>query len=1456
MRALILVLVFLTLLPLRIAAQDSDDDGGGGFIGGMLENALSGDNRNVTVTGLSGALSSTATLEKLTMSDNEGVWLTISGATLDWTRSALLRGRLNINTLSADSIVLERLPGPTGTEEDLPSPEATPFQLPELPVSVSIGEISVKTLTLGEAVAGIPAELALAGALTLADGEMDTDISVTRLDRPTDVISLDASFVNETSVISLDFQAAETEGGLLSEMLNIPGRPSVLLTAAGEGPVTDFTADISLATDDTQRVTGQVRLRDAAEAGGDPGIAFEAEIAGDVTPIIDQKFADFFGTDTRVSLTGHNGADGGMEISEFEVQAAVLDLTGELATAAGGGLRHVRLDGQIAAADGDAVLLPGADPATSIRQATIGANFDASEGNGWTLSAVVNGLAREDLDVEQAELTGGGTLDQSGAPRLVGSLTADLQGLALADPRLQQAVGDTASLAGQFDWTSGGQLALSDFALTGTDYAATLDGAVDGLDSGFALSGAAAVEAADLSRFSGLAGRDLGGAVSARVEGSATPLSGAFDMRLTASAQDLAAGIEALDPLIAGQTTLSLDAARGTGGTELRSFVLEGIALSAEASGTVRSNGTELSFDAALDDLGRVVASAPGPVTLAGAVTHDGGTAEGTFTLNAPHETSVKAEGTVGNDGAIDARYDAVLNRLGVFVPQLAGSFTSSGQAVRTAAGSWDASAETGGTAGINGHFKGTFDEANGAVALDFDAALDRLERLVPQISGNVSARGTAERSEAAEWRASARTGGSAGIAGEFSGRFAETTGVADLQFDALFQRLERLVPQLAGNLTAEGKATRSETSEWEVSAATGGTAGIEGDFSGGFSETTGAANVRFDAALERLERLVPQLAGTLNANGSARRSENAEWNGRVDTGGTVGLNGRFNAQFAETTGAASLRFDAALERLERLVPGFTGTLEAKGRALRTETQDWQINAVSAGSAGLSGTFKATFDEAFAAAEIYFDAAIAQLQRLVPDISGTLSAAGLAKKDGDVWSLDTTANGPGGITADVDGTYDQARNDADISAKGQLQLGLINSMILPNSVRGGATFDVALRGQPGLDALSGTVSTSNTTVVVPAAVQTITGLNSTVTLADGRAQIATTGGIRAGGQFRVNGPVELTPPFNGNLDAQLIGIILTTNLFYSTTANGQVRVNGPLTGGATISGRIDFPETELNISNASGSFSAAPIPPMSHLSEPGPSRVTRARAGLLETSSGASGPAYNLDLTLSAPSRVFVRGRGLNAELGGGIQVRGTTANVVPSGQISLIRGNFDLLGRRLSLDEGSVTLQGAFDPYLYFVATTTTSEGEATLTVSGSASAPEIEISSTPERPTEEALALLLFGDRFDDISPLKLAQLGAQLATLSGRQPGLLDRFRQNLGVDSLDVGTDDDGRAQVGVGTYLSDDVYTDVTINTEGETEVNLNFDLTDTLTVKGSVDNEGETGVGLFFQRDY
>jgi len=420
----------------------------------------------------------------------------------------------------------------------------------------------------------------------------------------------------------------------------------------------------------------------------------------------------------------------------------------------------------------------------------------------------------------------------------------------------------------------------------------------------------------------------------------------------------------------------------------------------------------------------------------------------------------------------------------------------------------------------------------------------------------------------------------------------------------------------------------------------------------------------------------------------------------------------------------------------------------------------------------------------------------------------------------------------------------------------EVQMAAINRMLKPNSIVGLAKFDLALDGKPDLAGVSGTITTSNATFVLPSLAQSIENINTTVKLADGQATLSMTAALAAGGTFRVTGPIILAPPFQGTITTDLQQIILTDNISYTSVANGQLIYSGPLTGNANLSGQIVFGDTEINLNTASGSVGAAPIPDIIHRDESSAQMATRARAGLVKSSSGSSGPVIGLDIILSAPQRVFARGRGIQAELGGQIQVRGTTEQVVPSGQIELIRGNMNLLGRNLKLTKGIVSLQGKLEPYVEFEATTTTSDGSATIQIAGPLGTPKVEVFSDPERPSEEALAMLIFGNRAAEMSPLAIAQMAASLAELSGKGGGTTGKVREGLGVDSLDVGSDDDGNAQVGVGFYVLDNVYTDFSVNTRGDTELNLNLGVSNNITLKGTVDNTGATSMGVFFERDY
>jgi translocation and assembly module TamB len=165
--------------------------------------------------------------------------------------------------------------------------------------------------------------------------------------------------------------------------------------------------------------------------------------------------------------------------------------------------------------------------------------------------------------------------------------------------------------------------------------------------------------------------------------------------------------------------------------------------------------------------------------------------------------------------------------------------------------------------------------------------------------------------------------------------------------------------------------------------------------------------------------------------------------------------------------------------------------------------------------------------------------------------------------------------------------------------------------------------------------------------------------------------------------------------------------------------------------------------------------------------------------------------------------------------------------------------------------------MRGALVPQVRFVATHQGDAVATTVTIEGPATAPEIRFSSSPELPEEEVLSQLLFGRAVETLSVFQAAQLASAVATLAGKGgEGIVGRLRTALGVDDLDVSTDDTGGTTLRAGKYVSEKVYTDITLDSEGKTEINLNLDIRDGLKARGTVDSEGATGLGIFYEKDY
>jgi translocation and assembly module TamB len=187
-----------------------------------------------------------------------------------------------------------------------------------------------------------------------------------------------------------------------------------------------------------------------------------------------------------------------------------------------------------------------------------------------------------------------------------------------------------------------------------------------------------------------------------------------------------------------------------------------------------------------------------------------------------------------------------------------------------------------------------------------------------------------------------------------------------------------------------------------------------------------------------------------------------------------------------------------------------------------------------------------------------------------------------------------------------------------------------------------------------------------------------------------------------------------------------------------------------------------------------------------------------------------------MDLTVRAPEQIYVRGRGLNVELGGTIHIQGTTAQMQPRGGFILRRGTFNLVGTTLTFTSGDISFNGSSltDPSLHLVASSASGTSSSTLTVSGTASNPKIMLSSVPEMPQDQILAQLLFPGSNGQLSPFQLASIAAGLAEISGSTSNLgnpLQGVQNALGLDALGIGTGPNGSPSLQAGRYIGRRLY---------------------------------------------
>ena len=235
----------------------------------------------------------------------------------------------------------------------------------------------------------------------------------------------------------------------------------------------------------------------------------------------------------------------------------------------------------------------------------------------------------------------------------------------------------------------------------------------------------------------------------------------------------------------------------------------------------------------------------------------------------------------------------------------------------------------------------------------------------------------------------------------------------------------------------------------------------------------------------------------------------------------------------------------------------------------------------------------------------------------------------------------------------------------------------------------------------------------------------------------------------------------------------------------------------------------------------------------------------------------------NLDLNIESPGRIFVRGRGLDSEWRGSLRISGEAKEPVIKGDLSVIKGRFNLFGKPFSLSKGAISFGGATPPEPRFNVEAENRRSGLTTRIlfSGTPSSPGIALKSDPSYPTDEILSRLLFGKSVAGITPIQALRLAYAVNTLSGGSSmfDFMDQTRKLIGVDQLEFKQAEDAKksTSVSAGKYLNDDVYVEIEkgVGSEGG-KVSVEVDITPNISVESEAGLDAQSGVGINWKWDY
>ena len=1408
----------------------------------------------LTIGSLEGPLPHRLRVSDVVVADGAGTWLRVDQAVIEWRPLALLSRRLVVQRVHVATLDLTRLPETPADEAET----TEPLSIPTLPIGLRLDALKIDRVDLGDAVLGVPAALQVsAAARGDADDALRAELAVTRLDGPAGRIAGTAAFDPRTEELSLDVSVQEPAGGLIARLLDIEGLPPLDLTAVGSGRLNDWNGVISSTIGDLATIDAKVGITGdharhvavvgtaalATDSDDLPWPLLRGDIMFDLRPIwdgartISVEQAQITSEAVALAVTGQ------IDLAR-ETLDATARITARQTAPINQAIQPARLSGlemtlhvegallqptATLTVDAQGLQAPGVAAAAAVLTASLepdGDGSDLPEAGSFVLDLSLSGLDVEPATVTAPILGTTPTLHAEGRLDLstfgidltafrVAGAAAQVEGHGTVSPESGAAA---LSVDGGLDdlavlepllgtaldgrVTVQGDIDVQDF---GERITARLDGAVPGLavdvlDTG-ALLGPRPAFGTDLTV-------DADGRLrfeAIRFEGDAVWLAGD-------------AVIDTADETIEANISLGLDSLAPLGdslGIPLAGHVvvnahalgpiddprLQGDVMAEE----VTADGTEIG-DIALTYTAEALATAPRgsiDLTLAHPLARIAGTTDFALTEDAVALTAIDLAGPATRargELRLPLAATAITGRIDATVDSLAPLLDQAGLAG-------------------DGTVVATLDLAdrNGRQSIAVDA----------QISGLRYALDGPDDLTAGTIDATLRVGDVAALAdGRLDARIADLT-LGDITVEMADVRLAGDAEAASYEIEARGQAFG------DMRMASAGQVAIDGE----------ALRVRVDrldgAALGEPLRL--ETPAVVAVNGSDIRVDDLDLR----------------------LGPASIAASAALDA--ETLRGTVAVADLPLRLLRPFTDDNEVDGTLAASFAIEGPRSAPAGDGRLALADLRVSDVADLPPLTAEstvalrdgrLSMNANVAGFASRP-----LELAADIP--FSLDPDSLAPAIPETAPISGSAAWQGAVVELWaFVPvdgHLVSGDTSIDVDLAGSLADPRLSGAVS-----LTAGAYENLMTGtlledLELAVAFDGAQARIATLSASDGdSGRLSGTGSVRFDPdrdfPFETVVTLQDFTVLRRDDV--TAVQDGQVAVAGSLSS-AAVSGELTAKTVEVTISSD--------LPPdVVDLEVIEVNAETIGLAAPEPASDAGSGPEIPLDLALTFPNQVFVRGLGLDSEWAGAMTIKGTAATPLVDGEIAVRKGQLSLLGQTFELSKGTVSFAGdeTIDPFLDIEATARKSDLIAIVAVTGPASRPTIALRSIPELPQDEVIARVLFGKSTGQLSSfeaLQLAEAASELSSRGSASGGVLGFTRNLLGLDVLRVeaGDDSTGAPTVAAGQYVTDRVYVGVKQGTSpGASSVGVEVELTPNIAVTSDVGQTGESDIGINFQWDY